>query len=89
MCVLIAMVVGPLLAAILGRVASTLINNRVDLAGRTVELPGVRLALWLAAAIIIAAGFAAGASLRAGQRAKRSGQAAHPSRPLPPPGSAS
>jgi len=84
MCVLIAMVAGPLLAAILGRMASTLINNRVDIAGKTVELPGVRLALWLAAAIIIAAGFAAAASLRAGQRVKRAGESAHPSRPNPP-----
>ena len=84
MCVLIAMVAGPLLAAILGRMASTLINNRVDIAGKTVELPGVRLALWLAAAIIIAAGFVAGASLRAGQRVKRAGESAHPSRPNPP-----
>jgi dTMP kinase len=84
MCVLIAMVAGPLLAAILGRLASTLINNRIDVAGKTVELPGVRLALWLAAAIIIAAGFAAGASLRAGQRVKRADESDHPSRPNPP-----
>ena len=84
MCVLIAMVAGPLLAAILGRMASTLINNRIDVAGKTVELPGVRLALWLAALIIIAAGFVAGASLRAGQRTKRAGESDHPSRPNPP-----
>ena len=84
MCVLIAMVAGPLLAAILGRIASTMINNRVDLGGKTLELPGVRLALWLAALIIIAAGFVAGASLRAGQRTKRAGESAHPSRPNPP-----
>lgn len=84
MCVLIAMVAGPLLAAILGSFASTLINNRVDIAGKTVELPGVRLALWLAALIIIAAGIAAGASLRAGQRSKRATESDHPSRPNPP-----
>jgi dTMP kinase len=84
MCVLIAMVAGPLLAAILGRMASTLINNRINVAGITVELPGVRLALWLAALIIIAAGFVAAASLRAGQRVKRAGESDHPSRPNPP-----
>jgi hypothetical protein len=78
------MVAGPLLAAILGRIASTLINNRIDVAGITVELPGVRLALWLAALIIIAAGFVAAASLRAGQRVKRAGESDHPSRPNPP-----
>jgi hypothetical protein len=37
-----------------------------------------------AAAIIIAAGFVAGASLRAGQRVKRAGESDHPSRPNPP-----
>jgi dTMP kinase len=84
MCVLIAMVAGPLLAAILGRMSSTLINGRLDVAGKTLELPGVRLALWLAAAIIIFAGFAAGASLRAGQRVKRASVSDHPSRPNPP-----
>jgi hypothetical protein len=40
--------------------------------------------LWLAAVIIIAAGFAAGASLRAGQRVKRADESDHPSRPNPP-----
>ena len=84
MCVLIAMVAGPLLAAILGRLSSTLVGGEVDIAGRTLELPGVRLALWLAATIIIGAGFAAGASLRAGQRANRAAQGLHPSNFEPP-----
>jgi len=70
MCVLLAMVVGPLLAAMLGRLSSTLLGGDVDVAGRTFELPGVRLALWLASLIIIAAGFAAWGSLRAGRRAR-------------------
>lgn len=70
MCVLIAMVVGPLLAAMLGRLSSTLFGGDVDIAGRSFELPGVRLALWLASLIIIAAGFAAWGSLRAGRRAR-------------------
>jgi dTMP kinase len=80
LCILIAMVAGPLLAVVLGRMASTVLNNRLDVAGGTYQLPGVRLALWLAALIIIAAGFAAGASLRAGQRVKRAGDSPHPSR---------
>ena len=81
LCVLISMVAGPLLAAVLGRVVerrwSTATCRR---APATVSLPGVRLALWLAALIIIAAGFAAMASLRAGQRVRRAREARHPSR---------
>jgi dTMP kinase len=84
LCILIAMVAGPLLAVVLGRMASTVLNNRLDVAGGTYQLPGVRLALWLAALIIIVAGFAAGASLRAGQRVKRAGDSPHPSRGEPP-----
>ena len=70
MCVLIAMVVGPLLAAMLGRFSSTLFGGAVEIGGRSFELPGVRLALWLAALIIIGAGFAAWMSLRAGKLAR-------------------
>jgi hypothetical protein len=40
----------------------------------------VRLALWLAAIIIIGAGFAAMAALRAGQREVRASVSPHPSR---------
>jgi hypothetical protein len=48
--------------------------------GVEIAIPGVRLALWLAAVIIVVAGLAAWASLRAGQRIDRARSAAHPSR---------
>ena len=74
------MVAGPLLAALLGKASSALIESKLDLPGGTLSLPGVRLTLWLAALIIVGAGFAAMASLRAGQREERAGAAPHPSR---------
>lgn len=80
LCVLISMVAGPLLAAVLGRVSTSLVNGHLSAGSATVSLPGVRLALWLAALIIIAAGFAAMASLRAGQRVRRAQESRHPSR---------
>lgn len=89
LCILIAMVAGPLLAAFLGGLSTTLIGGSVDIGGRTLELPGVRLALWLASAIIIAAGVAAWASLRAGHRIKLAAQdladgaTVSPSSPMP------
>jgi dTMP kinase len=79
-CVLISMVMGPLLAAILGQMSTAIVGGSISVAGGTLALPGVRLALWLAASIIIVAGFAAGSALRKGQRLKRSGDARHPSR---------
>ena len=87
LCILIAMVAGPLLAAFLGGLSTTLIGGSVDIAGRTLELPGVRLALWLASAIIIAAGVAAWASLRAGHRVKLAAEndpGGPPMSPTPP-----
>ena len=78
LCVLISMVAGPLLAVLLGKASSALIENKLDLPGGTLALPGVRLTLWLAALIIIGAGFAAMASLRAGQREEHAGAAPPP-----------
>ena len=80
LCILISMVVGPLLAALLGSISASLFDSEITIAGLTIWLPGVRLALWLAAAIIVVAGFAAMASLRAGQRENRADQSPHPSR---------
>jgi dTMP kinase len=84
LCVLISMVAGPLLAALLGKASSALIEGKLDLPAGTLALPGVRLTLWLAALIIMGAGFAAMASLRAGQREERAGAAPHPSRRILP-----
>jgi dTMP kinase len=80
LCILVSMVAGPLLAAILGKVSSALLDEKLGLAAGTIALPGVRLALWLAALIIFGAGFAAMAALRAGQREQRASDSPHPSR---------
>jgi dTMP kinase len=80
LCILISMVAGPLLAALLGKVSSSLLEGELSLPGGTLALPGVRLTLWLSALIIVIAGFAAMTSLRAGQREERAGSSPHPSR---------
>jgi dTMP kinase len=80
LCILISMVVGPLLAALLGSISASLFESEITIGGITIWLPGVRLALWLAASIIVMAGFAAMASLRAGQREHRADESPHPSR---------
>ncbi len=80
LCVLVSMVAGPLIAALLGQISASLLEGHLDLPAGSIDLPGVRLALWLAALIITGAGFAAMASLRTGQRVTRSQDAEHPSR---------
>lgn len=69
LCVVAAFVIGPLLAAGLDGASNRLVERRIDLLGLDVDLPGVRLTLWLAGLIIIAAGFLAVWSARAGRRA--------------------
>lgn len=65
LCLLIAFAVGPFLSTALGGLAGGLVGDEVSLAGLTISVPGVRLTLWLAAAIIVAAGALAGRVLRA------------------------
>ena len=64
LCVLLAFAAGPLLADRLEAVSQRLFDGSVDVAGATVAIPGVRLALWLAAAIILVAGVLAVLVLR-------------------------
>jgi dTMP kinase len=80
LCVLIAMVAGPLLAVVLGRLSTALVGGEITVGGVSVPVPGVRLALWMAALIIIVAAVLARLSLRSGQREARAQQAPHPSR---------
>ncbi|MBJ29999.1 MAG: hypothetical protein CL466_01070 [Acidimicrobiaceae bacterium] len=68
-CVLLALVVGPLMEDLLDRLSSILWDRHVELFGMGVDVPGVRLTLWLAALIILASGAVAAGSLRAGLRA--------------------
>ena len=70
-CVLLALVVGPLMEDLLDRLSSILWDRNVELFGISVDVPGVRLTLWLAALIILASGVVAAGSLRAGLRADR------------------
>ena len=71
-CVLLALVVGPLMEDLLDRLSSVLWDRHVEVLGVGVDVPGVRLTLWLAALIILASGAVAVASLRAGQLGRRS-----------------
>lgn len=68
LCVLLAFAVGPLLAEVLGGVSDALFDGRIDALGVSVAVPGVRLTLWLAGAIIVAAGALSAQSLRHGRR---------------------
>ncbi len=63
-CLLLAFAVGPLLADRLDALSAGLVGRELGLDGATVFLPGVRLALWSAALIILAAGALAVLSLR-------------------------
>ena len=68
LCLLLSFVLGPLLAGLLDRLSDALFDKEVGIAGWDVSLPGTRLTLWLAGAIILAAGLMARRSLRADAR---------------------
>ncbi len=86
--VLVSMVVGPLLAALLGGISDRWLGGSVHLAAWHVGLPGVRLTLWLAGLIIVAAAILALHSVRAGQRSKAFQARTHPSQRPGPVGAA-
>lgn len=79
LCVLLSMVAGPLVAAALGALAE-LWGGRLDVGPVDIAVPGVRLALWFGASIIVAAGFLALHSVRSGQRTEAARSTPHPSR---------
>lgn len=64
LCLLIAFALGPLLAGVLDGLSGRLLDHDVELFGAVVQLPGVRLTLWLAGAIIVGAGVLAALALR-------------------------
>lgn len=80
LCVLVAMVAGPLLAALLGGLSDQLFGGSLTVGAVTIAIPGVRLTLWLAALIIMGAGVLALHSVRIGQRSKAAVAGTHPSR---------
>lgn len=85
LCVLVSMVMGPLLAAGLGSLSRALFGETIDVGGYTVDISGVRLALWFAALVIIGAGLLAVHSVRSGERSRAARDASHPSRHDPAP----
>ena len=64
LCLLIAFAVGPFLADALGKLSEHLFEGELTVAGIGVEVPGVRLTLWLAGVIIVFAGVLSARSLR-------------------------
>ncbi len=80
LCVLVAMVAGPLLAALLGGISEELFGGTLSVGAVTIAIPGVRLTLWLAALIIMGAGILALHSVRSGLRSKAAVEGNHPSR---------
>jgi len=80
LCVLVSMVAGPLLAALLGGISEEVFGGSLTIGALTIAIPGVRLTLWLAALIIMAAGILALHSVRSGQRSKAAVAGNHPSR---------
>jgi dTMP kinase len=71
LCVLIAFLVGPVLAESLDQLSQELWDGDIAIGGWVIAVPGVRLTLWFAGLIIVAAGILSGLSLRAGERAAR------------------
>lgn len=63
-CLLLAFAVGPLIADRLGALSHDLLDDSIGIGSNSISLPGVRLALWLAGSIIVAAGFLAVWTLR-------------------------
>ena len=64
LCVLLAFAAGPLLADRLEALSQGLFEGSIEVGGVAVAIPGVRLALWLAGVIIVAAGVLAVLVLR-------------------------
>ena len=64
LCVLIAFAVGPFLSELLGELSESLFDDgHVGLFDVSIAVPGVRLTLWTASAIIVVAGFIAAHSM--------------------------
>lgn len=69
LCLVSAFAIGPLLAQLLDQTVSAFIpDGRINIGGWLIAVPGVRLTLWLAAFIMMAAGVLAARSLGWGHR---------------------
>jgi len=76
-CVLLAFAVGPLLSDLLDRLSVSLVDRQISPLGVDIFVPGVRLTLWLAGLVMMAAGVLAVMSLRAGARGRSGGPRSH------------
>ncbi len=65
MCVLLSLVLGPMLSGLLGGITEALFDEHIEVAGLSIFVPGVRVAIGLAALIIIGAGLFSAKSLGA------------------------
>jgi dTMP kinase len=64
LCVLVAFAVGPFLSELFGQLSDAFLEDgHVGLFGIAISVPGVRLTLWTASAIIVVAGFIAAHSM--------------------------
>ena len=63
-CLLLAFAVAPILSSLLGKLSDSLVGGSITIGDATLELPGVRLTLWLGGAIIVTAGVLASRSMR-------------------------
>lgn len=70
LCLIIAMAVGPFLASLLDATSNRAFDRTLPIFGGEVFIPGVRVTLWLAAAIMMGAGVLAWASVRSLLRAE-------------------
>jgi dTMP kinase len=64
LCLLLSLTLSPFIANLLGNVAKHLNHGSVHVARLHVELPGVRLALWLGGVVTVLSGLAAGVLMR-------------------------
>lgn len=71
LCLLISLSLAPLAASLLDGLSGRLFDHEITLGGATVELPGVRLTLWIGATIILMAGGLALRTLHSGRTGER------------------
>ena len=71
LCLLVALTLAPLTAGLLDRLSRRLVGGEIEIAGATIDLAGVRLTLWIGAAIILVAGVLAARTMGTRRRAER------------------
>lgn len=75
-CLLSAFAIAPLLSALFDRVSNDLFDRQISLFGFDIDVPGVRLTLWLGGSIILLAGVVALLALRGLPHRRPAGPAA-------------